>query len=554
MNVLRSSELSFALLIACSLKMTCLLGFAWIIASAARRRSAAFRHLVWSSGILGSLTLPLLTLLLPGWHSATLWNATGLLGSPHGMAASPSSQSLRSMIVDAGAPSPLFSKLGTLALLVWAVGFLVVSVRLVGGIARLAWVSAHSKPLLEEDWMHAVLEISKRFKIARPVRVLRCGNPAAMPLTWGIFRPHIILPAIAREWPEDRRRIVICHELAHIARGDWLLQICAELARGFYWFHPLAWVAAGCLRQEGECACDDSVLNCGIDPSDYANQLLDLARSLKNSSRAWSAALALARLSNLERRFASMLNPSMNRSRLSPRARLLTVLAALCLLLPLAALRLPAQNLSGKFTGTVSDPSGAPVPNATVIMTNHKANIVEMTTSGAQGNFNFAGLPAGEYEMKVVKPGFEECKASQIVLEPSRESSQNMTLKVGAVTEEVNVVAERTAKLLPAETVGNPARVRLGGDIQAPKLLNKVQPVYPTAAKAAGIEGTVILHAIIGMEGNPLSLRVMNSQVDPELARAAVEAVSKWRYRPTLLNGDPIEVDTTIMVNFKLLS
>ncbi len=275
---------------------------------------------------------------------------------------------------------------------------------------------------------------------------------------------------------------------------------------------------------------------------------------LKNSSRAWSAALALARLSNLERRFASMLNPSMNRSRLSPRAKLLTVLSALCLLLPLAALRLPAQSLSGKFTGTIYDPSGAPVPNATVIMTNHKTNIVEMTTSGTQGNFNFAGLPAGEYEMKVVKPGFEEYKAPQIVLEPSRESSQNMTLKVGAVMEEVNVVAEGTAKPLPAETAGKPARVRLGGDIQAPKLLNKMQPVYPTAVKAARIEGTVILHAIIGMEGNPLSLRVMNSQVDPELARAAVEAVSKWRYRPTLLNGDPIEVDTTIMVNCKLLS
>ena len=55
------------------------------------------------------------------------------------------------------------------------------------------------------------------------------------------------------------------------------------------------------------------------------------------------------------------------------------------------------------------------------------------------------------------------------------------------------------------------------------------------------------------MEGNPLSLRVVNTQVDPGLARAAVEAVSKWRYSPTLLNGDPIEVDTTVMVNFKLL-
>ena len=120
--------------------------------------------------------------------------------------------------------------------------------------------------------------------------------------------------------------------------------------------------------------------------------------------------------------------------------------------------------------------------------------------------------------------------------------------------EQVDVVAKGAAKPMPAEGAGQPARIRLGGDIQAPKLLNKVQPLYPTAAKTAGIQGTVILHAIIGMEGNPLSLRVMNGQIDPELTRAAVEAVSKWRYRPTLLDGAPIEVDTTIMVNFKLLS
>jgi periplasmic protein TonB len=99
---------------------------------------------------------------------------------------------------------------------------------------------------------------------------------------------------------------------------------------------------------------------------------------------------------------------------------------------------------------------------------------------------------------------------------------------------------------------GKMIRVRIGGEVQAPKILEKVPPVYPEKAKAAGIDGTVILHAIISMDGNPLSLRVMNNQIDPDLARAAVEAVSKWRYKPTLLNGEPVEVDTTIKVNFTL--
>jgi len=197
---------------------------------------------------------------------------------------------------------------------------------------------------------------------------------------------------------------VLSHELAHIARGDWFLQICAEIARGLYWFHPFAWMATRRLRQESECACDDFVLNSGIEPSDYANQLLDLVRTLENSSHAWSPALAFARPSNLERRFAAMLNPSINRRSLSARAKSLAVLSALCLLLPLASLQLSAQNLSGKCTGTIYDPSGAAVPNATVVMTSHKANTIEMTTSDADGNFNFKALPAGDYEMTVLKP------------------------------------------------------------------------------------------------------------------------------------------------------
>jgi beta-lactamase regulating signal transducer with metallopeptidase domain len=76
------------------------------------------------------------------------------------------------------------------------------------------------------------------------------------------------------------------------------------------WFHPLAWIAAHSLRQESERACDDSVLNCGIEVSEYAGQLLDLARTLENPSRDWSTALAIARPSYLERRLMAMLNPS----------------------------------------------------------------------------------------------------------------------------------------------------------------------------------------------------------------------------------------------------
>lgn len=554
MSTLANSELAVAFLIACCAKATILFVCAWIMASVLRRGSSALRHYVWVAAVLGSLALPFFILLLPVWHSATLGSAATLWSPAHANATSFGSRTIPAVIVDAVVAAPVLNKLVIAAFLTWTLGFCFVLVRLVTGLGRLAWVSAHAKPLFAEDWMCAILELSQFHKLGRTVGLLQCRSSLAMPLTWGIFRPVIMLPSGAADWPEDRRRIVLSHELAHITRNDWLLQICAELTRAIYWFHPLVWLAAARLRQESERACDDAVLLSGIAPSYYASQLLDLARTLEKSGRAWSAALAIARPSNLERRFVAMLNPSINRDRLSLKAKLLIPFLALMFLLPLAALRLTAQNLSGKTSGSVHDPSGTGVANATVIMSNHEAKTIDMTTSDREGNFSFKALPAGNYELQVLKPGFDTYDVPQISLDAGRDFTTVLTLQVGAITEDVMVVPDKTAKpSVVGKTNGKPSRLQIGGSVEAAKLITKVQPIYPESAKSAGVQGTVVLHAVIGMNGKPLSLRVMNSQVDTDLARSAVEAVSQWRYTPTLLNGEPIEVDTTVMVNFSLL-
>lgn len=553
MSMLANSGLALAFLIACFAKATILLVCAWITAMALRRSSSAMRHHVWVAAILASLALPFFTLLLPSWHSATLGSAAALWSPTRANATTSASHVIPSIIVDAVAASPVFNRLTFAALLAWGLGLSFVLLRLLAGLLRLAWVSAHAKPLFDDDWMRAVLELSMFHKLSRSVRLLQCRSQLAMPLTWGLFRPVIVLPSGAEHWPEDRRRIVLSHELAHIARHDWLLQICAELVRALYWFHPLAWLAAARLRQESERACDDEVLRTGIAPSLYATQLLDLARTLENSGRAWSAALAIARPSNLERRFAAMLNPSINRSRLSVKTKLLVPFLALCFLLPLAALRLSAQDRAGKTSGSIHDPSGAGIANATVVMSNHAANTIDMTTTDREGKFSFSGLPAGKYELQVFKPGFQTYRQPDVSLDAGRDFTAAFTLEVGAITEHVMVVPENAEKPVVTEkTNGKPSRLGVGGTVEAAKLVSRVQPVYPESAKAAGVQGTVVLHAVIGMDGKPLSLRVMNSQIDPDLARSAVEAVSQWRYTPTLLNGQPIEIDTTIQVNYTL--
>src|ERR1700690_2801687 len=101
-----------------------------------------------------------------------------------------------------------------------------------------------------------------------------------------------------------------------------------------------------------------------------------------------------------------------------------------------------------------------------------------------------------------------------------------------------------------APSTATPARVRVGGAVQAGKILRQVTPLYPAIAKQARISGQVRLEAIIAKNGRIENLQVTSGH--PLLVQAALEAVRQWVYRPTLLNGEPVEVVTLIDVNFGL--
>jgi len=102
----------------------------------------------------------------------------------------------------------------------------------------------------------------------------------------------------------------------------------------------------------------------------------------------------------------------------------------------------------------------------------------------------------------------------------------------------------------PPPKVATPTRVRVGGNVEAGKILEEVQPTYPAIAKAAHVQGTIVLHAIIGKDGSIQQLQYISGPA--MLEPAAMSAVRQWRYKPYLLNGEPVEVDTTISVVFTL--
>ena len=95
-----------------------------------------------------------------------------------------------------------------------------------------------------------------------------------------------------------------------------------------------------------------------------------------------------------------------------------------------------------------------------------------------------------------------------------------------------------------------PARIKQGGEVTAASIITQTRPAYPPLARQARIQGTVVLHAIIDKEGKVAQLEVVSGH--PLLVQSAIEAVKQWRYKPTQLNGDPVEVDTTIQVTFTM--
>jgi hypothetical protein len=160
-----------------------------------------------------------------------------------------------------------------------------------------------------------------------------------MPIVCGVWRPAIVMPACAHEWPPERGRVVLLNGLAHVRRREGLTQAFARIVCAVYWFNPLTWIAARRLRAERERACDDFVLAAGTRGSEYAGHLLDIARTpgMRFSLLA-TAGVPMAHRSQLEGRLMAILDPAVRRS--STAYTRAAALAAMALIsIPVAAVQ-----------------------------------------------------------------------------------------------------------------------------------------------------------------------------------------------------------------------
>lgn len=197
--------------------------------------------------------------------------------------------------------------------------------------------------------------------VSLPIRLLE-STETISPLTAGTFRPVIVLPIDAQDWPAEKTSAVLLHELAHIKRRDVLTQLLASLACALHWFNPLAWHSLAQLRRLRELACDDLVLTSGQRASDYAAVLLEVARRYRHPQ--FAGAVNMARQANVEHRITALLDAARNRVPLSRRAARGLAVAMVMVVAGLGTMRVESR--AEEKTANKTDQAAIPQPRTDI--------------------------------------------------------------------------------------------------------------------------------------------------------------------------------------------
>jgi beta-lactamase regulating signal transducer with metallopeptidase domain/ElaB/YqjD/DUF883 family membrane-anchored ribosome-binding protein len=322
---------------------------AWL---ASFRQTASARHLVWAAAFGALIALPVAAALVPG-------NIVVSLPAPAAVVAIPLEASTAAIAQPSPEPFHLTPGDAAIALIaVWALGVFLIALR---GIVAAVLLRALNRDSIDNPFDESELPEPASGRYALRVSNAECG-----PVTWGIFRPVILLPNKALYWPGERLHAVLKHELAHIARHDSLAQMLSLAACALYWPNPLVWLGARALRREAEMAADDAVIVSGMMPSDYAGELLQVAAEFRTQSLLSALPLSMAAPSALEARLKSVLASVQPRSgvtsmdvlKMSGIALLATT--ALVLARPSLAQDAPQPPAPPAMTATVPTPPAPP--------------------------------------------------------------------------------------------------------------------------------------------------------------------------------------------------
>ena len=400
-------------------------------------------------------------------------------------------------------------------MLVWLGGVVWMLGRLLIGIASVRTMMKHGVPVMDDEWAE-LIDDARHTIGANPAGGIVVSASAAMPFTYGLFRPVIVLPAAAEEWSADRRRSVLLHELAHIRRRDLLTNAIVQLACVVYWFHPLVWLAARRVRIEAERACDALVVATGTRASDYAGDLLEIARTMRSSATG-AVALAMARRSDFEGRLLAILAPNAGRNVLTA-ARAAVI--ALAFAAPAAAVAAAAPPRSA--TPNVASEPVAQLPSQASAETDLPSD------TGHRALAEHAGSGSNEPGEVAQSPASAQTRDRAVPALLSVVRDENASVRLAAV-EALGQLSDPRAIDALAEAMRNDSdpRVREAaasalGDIDSPRAV-------PALMAALGAERVVAVRAKIawalGEIEDPRAIEALGAAVRDQAVEVRQQAV-----------------------------
>ncbi len=382
------------------------------------------------------------------------------------------------------------------------------------------------------------------------------------PATFGVWSPAILLPEGFLDTLPGFQRAVLCHELWHVRRKDWPLTFAEEMAAALIWFHPAVWWILNRIQLSREQVVDGLVLKTTQERESYLDALVKVA--LANCQPAVALAHPFLTKHHLTQRVALILTEvRMSQTRLI--TSLVVFLFLVCLAGKLAIQAFPLQSPqnpqpepstaqeASNWAGTVS----LVIPQEELSQRRvHQVRPSYPSAAKAQGIQGEVLL-----EVRVNQKGEVDnigvIRGNALLVLPALDAVQQWKyspyIKDGVAVPVSSHVVVNFA-LLDAGTSGQqkagPSMVRVDGSIMAAKLEYRVEPVYPTEAKERGIEGDVEFEIVIDEQGGVADVQVLSGNA--MLVSAAYEAVRQWRYKPVLLNGNPIRAKTTLKIKFEL--
>lgn len=426
------------------------------------------------------------------------------------------------------------------ALAIWSIGFLALVLWRTVEWARWRTLARAADSIVHPRTRAAYESASDRSGRATGLVV---SAACTAPMVVGILRPAVVVPGgYGRGMAFEEMESVFLHELEHVARRDNFTAAMAELIGAIFWFDPLHWVARRRLLELREAACDEGVLarGCGAEP--YLNALAKTCRAAVSPAVACMADLRIR-----ERMESIMSYRDVSPRWVSERA----VRALGIFILALAGLGIalfaPADSLaepSGQHRMSVSTRPG---PDGVLYLDG------EVRTSG--GELVMVPRTTATPGQPVVMTTQKGERLYRLTVTAAADGSGLAKLEVLDGGELVDSVLQTFP---PAAADPTPAPraaprsgyERIGPDVTPPRIITRVDPVFPPEAKAARISGIVIVQALIGKDGLVHEATALK-RLPFGLDQAALDAVRQWTFTPALRDGEPVAVVFNVTINFK---